>query len=250
MNESNYKIGISVVAPLFNEEGSLKQLYTELIFALEPLKNYEIIFINDGSRDNSKSILDELQIINKEQVKTIHFKNNLGKAMALQAGFDLAAGKIIITLDADLQDDPKEIPRFIQKINDGYDVVSGRKFHRLDSFIKNNTSKIYNYITSLVSGIWLHDHNCGFKAYRASAIKGIKLYSQLHRYIPVLVAVNGFERITEININHRKRIFGETKYGWTRFFWGIIGLLHVIIITNGQAIHLLRKNKFKKYGKH
>lgn len=241
MNKENHKKYLSIIIPALNEAKNLEMLIPEIVSVLknQNINNWEIILVNDGSSDNTIDTANKFSNL----IEAIHFPKHLGKAQALMEGFEKAEGEIIITLDADLQDDPAEIPRFIQKINEGYDLVSGRKFHRLDSFIKNNTSKIYNFITSLISGVWLHDHNCGFKAYKASVVKNLRLFGQLHRYIPVLAAANGFEKITEININHRKRVFGKTKYNWTRFFWGIIGLIHVIAITNGKAVYFIRKMK-------
>ena len=232
---------LSIILPAFNEAKNLEILIPEIISVLknQNINNREIILVNDGSSDDTIDTANRFSNL----IEAIHLPKHLGKAQALMAGFKKAEGEIIITLDADLQDDPAEIPRFIEKINKGYDLVSGRKFHRLDSFLKNNTSKIYNFITSLISGVWLHDHNCGFKAYKAPVVKDLSLFGQLHRYIPVLAAANGFEKITEININHRKRVFGKTKYNWTRFFWGIIGLIHVIIITNEKAVYFIRKMK-------
>jgi len=248
MNKENYKKYLSIIIPAFNEAKNLEILIPEIVSVLKNknINNWEIILTNDGSSDNTINTVNKLGNL----IKAINFPEHLGKAQMLMAGFKKAEGEIIITLDADLQDDPAEIQRFIKKINEGYDLVSGRKFHRLDSLIKNNTSKIYNLATSLISGVWLHDHNCGFKAYKAPVVENLRLFGQLHRYIPVLAAANGFEKITEININHRKRVFGKTKYNWTRFFWGIIGLIHVIIITNGKAVYFIRKIKklFQQYG--
>lgn len=226
---------MSIVIPAYNEAESLKALCDEIVSVFSLLRNkyeYEIIFINDGSSDNTQKVLEK--IINNHTGQNIHgveLKKNLGKATALEVGFSLAKGDVIITMDADLQDDPKEIPKFIKKINDGFDIVSGWKKDRKDSFIKNNTSKIYNFFTSFLSGVWLHDHNCGFKAYKSEAVKELKLYGQLHRYIPVLASASGYEKITEIEVNHRKRSFGTTKYGPNRFFHGFLDLLTVFFIT-------------------
>lgn len=224
---------VSVIIPLFNEEKSIEILYKEIVSVFSYLPNkYEIIFINDGSQDHSQVILERVIANNTENnARIVQFKRNIGKATALNVGFSLAKGDIVITMDADLQDDPKEIPRFIEKINKNYDVVSGWKKDRKDSFIKNNTSKIYNFFTSLFSGVWLHDHNCGFKAYKGEAVKNLELYGQLHRYIPVLISANGYNKVTEIKVNHRKRVFGNTKYGSKRFFHGFLDLLTVFYIT-------------------
>ncbi|HTH93280.1 MAG TPA: glycosyltransferase family 2 protein [Candidatus Paceibacterota bacterium] len=227
---------ISIIIPAYNEAENLRVLVPEIQSTLKEhhLHNTEIIVVDDGSSDNTSEVL-------RGMCTLITFPQNRGKASALQAGFNLARGSIVITMDADLQDDPREIPRFIAKINEGYDLVSGRKFHRLDSFIKNNTSKIYNAFTSFMSGVHLHDHNCGFKSYRADVLKKFTLRNQLHRYIPVLAAANGHHKIAEINVNHRKRAFGETKYNWSRFIWGILGFVDVVIATNGRALFIVRK---------
>ncbi|MDF1498213.1 MAG: glycosyltransferase, partial [Patescibacteria group bacterium] len=162
--------------------------------------------------------------------KGIQFRSNFGKASALKAGFIQSLGKIVITMDADLQDDPKEIPHFLAKIEDGYDLVSGWKKNRKDSFIKNSSSKFFNLVTSLFSKIKLNDFNCGFKAYRREVVKGLDLYGQLHRYIPVIVGNQGY-KIAEIPVHHRKRKFGKSKYGPIRFLNGFLDLLTVMILT-------------------
>jgi len=229
---------ISIVIPAYNEVENLQLLIPEILSVLDAnsIDNREIIIVDDGSTDGTSNILTA-----NTDYQLITFLQNKGKAEALQAGFAQANGDIIITMDADLQDDPKEIPRFIEKIHEGYDLVSGRKFHRLDSTIKNQSSKFYNLFTSVMSGVYLHDHNCGFKAYRAEVLRKIKLSGELHRYIPVLAASQGYERITEIDIHHRKRVHGETKYNWSRFAWGIIGFVDVTIKTNGKALYIIRK---------
>lgn len=228
---------VSVIIPLFNEAGSLEDLFREITSVFTSTQQtYEVIFVNDGSNDESQKILDAIVAKNPSGiVKAIELKRNFGKAVALGVGFSVAKGDIIITMDADLQDDPNEIPRFIEKINEGYDVVSGWKTERKDSFIKNQTSKIYNYFTSLLSGVHIHDHNCGFKAYRSEAIKDLDLYGQLHRYIPVLVSASGYTRIGEIGVHHRKRTFGSTKYGPKRFIHGLLDLLTVFFITKFKS---------------
>lgn len=230
-------VAVSVVIPLFNEAESLQELMCEISLVFSKIQNsYEVIFVNDGSKDNSQEVLDVLASESPNcNVKAIELKRNFGKAIALNAGFSVAKGDIIITMDADLQDDPIEIPCFIEKINEGYDVVSGWKTDRKDSFIKNKTSKIYNFFTSFVSGVKLHDHNCGFKAYRSEAVKDLDLYGQLHRYIPVLVSASGYTRISEIGVHHRKRSFGTTKYGPKRFIHGLLDLLTVFFITKYKS---------------
>lgn len=228
---------VSIIIPLFNEAESLEGLFHEITEIFSSTQQaYEVIFVNDGSQDKSQVVLDAIVAKNPSGiVKAIELKRNFGKAIALSVGFANAKGDIIITMDADLQDDPSEIPRFIEKINEGYDVVSGWKTDRKDSFIKNKTSKIYNFFTSFVSGVKLHDHNCGFKAYWSEAVKDLDLYGQLHRYIPVLASANGYTKITEIGVHHRKRSFGSTKYGPKRFLHGFLDLLTVFFITKFKS---------------
>ena len=199
---------LSFVIPVFNEEKSLKALYQKI---LENIGNqsYEIIFIDDGSTDNSSKILQEI-VNDDNNVQVVEFRTNFGKSASLQTGFDKAQGDIVITLDADLQDDPVEIPRFIEKINEGYDLVAGWKKHRKDSITKTIPSKIFNLVTSLIFRLKLHDYNCGFKAYRKEVIKSINIYGELHRYIPALAKARGY-KICEIPVTHHKRKFGKSK---------------------------------------
>lgn len=233
----NLKLETSIVIPAYNEEKSLRQLLVEIKSVMDSRpEGYEVIFVDDGSKDDSQTVLDVLASENSSgKVKVVELKRNFGKAIALNVGFSIAKGDIIITMDADLQDDPVEIPRFIEKINEGYDVVSGWKTDRKDSFIKNKTSKIYNFFTSFVSGVKLHDHNCGFKAYRSEVVRDINLYGQLHRYIPVLISASGYTRIGEIDVHHRKRSFGTTKYGPKRFIHGLLDLVTVFFITKYKS---------------
>ncbi len=192
---------------------------------------YEILFVNDGSTDETETVLQDLKNKRPECVKVINFQTNCGKTQALKAGFAESQGKIVLTMDADLQDDPIEIPRFIHEIKNGYDLVSGWKHARQDSFIKRISSRVYNITTSTVSGVYLHDHNCGFKAYRKDAIKNLPLSGQLHRFIPMLVHASGFTRITEIKVHHIKRIHGKSKYGLSRFVHGITGLYSAYMLS-------------------
>jgi glycosyltransferase involved in cell wall biosynthesis len=228
---------VSVVIPLVNEAGSIKELYAEIVKTFSEInQEYEVIFVNDGSTDNSQILLEEIALGDIEKrTRVIEFKKNFGKATAFDAGFSIAKGNIVITMDADLQDDPKEIPRFIEKVNEGYDVVSGWKIDRKDSLFKNQTSKVYNFFTSLFTGIWLHDHNCGFKAYRKEALEDLELYGQLHRYMPALIAANGYKAITEISVDHRKRTTGKTKYGPMRFLHGMLDLITVLFVTKYKS---------------
>lgn len=233
-------IKISVVIPVYDEAVNIKFLYEEVVSVLETIeKDFEIIFINDGSRDASQQEIESLFAKDPKHVRGVQFRNNFGKAAALHAGFQLAKGEIIATLDGDLQDDPHELPKFLEKINEGYDLVSGWKKHRKDSFIKNNTSKIFNLAAGFISKVKLHDFNCGFKMYRADVAKSLNLYGELHRYIPVIVAAQGY-RVIEVSIEHRKRKFGKSKYGPMRFFHGFFDLLTVLFITRFRTrpLHL------------
>lgn len=229
-NNQNQK-EISIVIPAYNEAGSLSLLCVEILAVMKNITDkYEIIIINDGSNDGTQKAIENLFQDNKDIIKGIQFRSNFGKASALKAGFSEARGKVIFTMDADLQDDPKEIPNFITKINEGYDLVSGWKQNRKDSFIKNNSSKFFNFITSIFSKIKLHDFNCGFKAYKSEVAKSLDLYGQLHRYIPVIVGNQGY-KIAEIPIHHRKRKYGKSKYGPVRFLNGFLDLLTVMVLT-------------------
>lgn len=219
---------LSFVIPVYNEENTLKELHAKILENIGN-KSYEIIFINDGSTDNSYSVLKEIAESDKD-VKIINFRTNFGKSAALQAGFNKAEGDIVITMDADLQDDPAEIPRFIQKINEGYDLVAGWKKHRKDPILKKIPSRIFNTATSFIFKLKLHDYNCGFKAYRKEAVKSIDIYGELHRYIPALVKAKGF-KICEITVRHHRRRYGKSKYGMERFVRGFLDLLTVMMIT-------------------
>ena len=220
---------LSIIIPLFNEEESLpilhKQITESVSLAIESglIADYEIWLINDGSNDRSDEVIKEL-IEADDRVGMISFRKNFGKAAALQAGFRRCKGDFIITMDADLQDDPAEIPKMLEKLNEGYDLVSGWKKNRKDSFEKRLPSKFFNKVTSVLSGVKLHDFNCGFKAYDRAVIDSIDLYGELHRYIPVLAHRKGF-RITEIPVTHHKREFGKSKYGFERYLRGLFDSL-------------------------
>ncbi|MGQ9629863.1 MAG: glycosyltransferase family 2 protein [bacterium] len=221
---------ISVVVPLLNEEGSLEQLHAGLVDALEGLgRDYEIVFVDDGSTDSSPKILEDLRAEDRN-VRVIQFRRNFGKSAALSAGFQHSRGRVIITMDADLQDDPKEIPNFLEKIDEGYDIVSGWKFQRQDPLSKRLPSRFFNSFVSAFSGVRLHDFNCGFKAYRREVVENIHIYGELHRYIPVLAHWKGF-RVGEIKVRHHKRRYGRSKYGLVRFLRGGLDFLTVILIT-------------------
>lgn len=216
---------ISLVIPVYNEEGSLLELYERIkkniqdCIQKELISEYEIWFISDGCTDGSENIVKEIK--GKDpKVYLLVFRRNFGKARALQAGFRHANGDIVITMDADLQDDPAEIENFINKIDEGYDLVSGWKYNRLDPLEKRLPSKLFNKVTSTMSGVKLHDFNCGFKAYRKEVVKSIDVYGEMHRYIPVLANRKGF-RITEIKVHHHKREHGKSKYGFERYLRGL-----------------------------
>jgi len=222
---------ISIIVPAYNEAQSLQPLTKEIMTVMKHINDeYEIILVNDGSTDRSQVVIDQLGQQFPRYVRGLTFRRNFGKAAALAAGFDSAKGEIIITLDGDLQDDPREIPRFIEKIKSGYDLVSGWKQHRQDPLIKNISSRLFNFVTGKIFEAKLHDFNCGFKAYRAETVKELALYGELHRFIPVLLAARGY-KIGEIPVNHRRRQFGKSKYGSIRFINGFFDLLTVLFIT-------------------
>jgi glycosyltransferase involved in cell wall biosynthesis len=233
------KEAISAVIPLYNEQDSLEPLYLELTEVLEGIGcPYEILFVNDGSTDLSVQVLAKL-CEQDDRVKVLHLRRNFGKAAALSEGFNAAEGSVIITLDADLQDDPREIPRMLDKLSEGYDMVSGWKFQRLDPVSKTLPSKLFNKVAAVTTGLDLHDFNCGFKAYRREVLDHVKIYGELHRYIPALAHGNGFS-VAEIKVRHRARQFGRSKYGVARFTRGLLDLLTVLFITRytKKPLHL------------
>ena len=228
---------ISVIIPVFNEQESIKELYMQISAALKNQKKYEIIFINDGSSDKSEKAIIDLSNEDK-RVKLISFYRNFGKSAALSEGFKYASGEIIITMDADLQDDPNEIPNLINKLDEGYDLVSGWKQKRYDPWTKTFPSKIFNFVTRVLTGVKIHDFNCGLKAYRSSVIKSIEVFGGRHRYIPALAGQMNFS-VSEIVVNHRPRIYGETKYGGSRIFHGFFDLLTILFLNKytQQPLH-------------
>ena len=225
------KKNISIVIPIYNEELSIKPLYLELKQVLfENFNKYEIIFINDGSTDDSVKIIKK-EILNDDlNVILIDLNRNYGKSDALNEGFKLAKYDYIVTLDADLQDDPKEIEKLIRTLNDGWDCVSGWKKNRKDPISKTIPSFFFNKFVNFFSGLKLHDLNCGIKAYKKDAIKTLNIYGGLHRYIPLLLVNNGY-KVTECIVNHRPRIHGKTKYGKSRFFHGIFDFLTISFLN-------------------
>ncbi|MBC7319480.1 glycosyltransferase family 2 protein [bacterium] len=221
---------VSFVIPLKNEVETIEALYRGIVENTAPLGlSFEIIFIDDGSTDGSFDVIKRLSR-EDNRVKGIRFRRNFGKSSALSAGFKLAKGNIVITMDADLQDDPVEIPRFIEMINKGYDVVSGWKKIRHDPPSKTLPSRVFNKLTSWATGVDIHDFNCGFKAYRNEVVKSLDIYGELHRYIPALAHSKGFT-VGEIIVTHHPRKFGASKYGWERLFKGFLDLFTVVFLT-------------------
>lgn len=221
---------ISIVVPLLNEEGNLALLHQKLTTILKSFTTpYEIIFVNDGSTDDSPLILERL-FQRDPHVQVIHFQQNFGKTAALVAGFRHSCGDIIITLDADLQDDPAEIPAMLDKLRQGYDLVAAWRFRRQDPIDKTWPSKIFNEVVAAVSGVELHDFNCGFKAYRRIVTEQIPLYSDFHRFVPVLAAGKGF-RIAEVKVQHHPRYAGVSKYGAGRAIRGFLDFITVLFLT-------------------
>jgi glycosyltransferase involved in cell wall biosynthesis len=225
-------VAISVVVPVYNERESLQLLYDALTTELEKVgTSYEIIFVDDGSNDGSFETIAKLHA-DDSHVHAIRFRRNFGKTPALVAGFQRARGDVIFTMDADLQDDPTEIPRFLEKLDEGYDLVSGWKYPRHDPITKTLPSFIFNRVlVSTTTGVKLHDMNCGFKAYRREIIEDIKLYGELHRFIPVLAQQRGFH-VTEVKVHHHERKFGKSKYGFGRFLRGFLDLLMVLFLMS------------------
>ena len=229
---------ISVIIPVFNEIGSLPELMDQLRKVLHIYKKWEILFVDDGSTDGSTEFLNDLSR-KDENVTLIQFHRNYGKSAALAEGFKRAKGEYLITMDADLQDDPAEIPNLMKKLEEGFDLVSGWKKERKDPISKRFPSKIFNYVTRIMTGVKIHDFNCGLKIYRKAVIKTLDLYGGRHRYIPALAGHNKF-RISEIQVNHRPRIHGVTKYGGSRLFHGFFDLISIIFMNRytQQPLHL------------
>lgn len=223
------KADLSVIIPVLDERGSLAELYQQLTAVLSHVgREYEIIFVDDGSSDGSVELCRSF-VHSDIRVTLIELRRNFGKATALQAGFQVAKGAIIITMDADLQDQPAEIPRFLEALEDGIDLVSGWKRDRQDPLTKTVPSKFFNFVTSILTGIKLRDFNCGFKAYRREVVESLDLYGELHRYIPVLAYASGF-RTVEIPVNHQPRSYGKSKYRFERFIRGAFDLITVLFL--------------------
>lgn len=231
---------LTTVIPVYNEAESLQQLYDELC-AVADSEHYalDVVFVDDGSSDGSWDVIERLAA-SDHRVRGIRFRRNFGKAAALSAGFEAARGDLIVTLDADLQDDPKEIPRFLEAMDNQLDVVSGWKKVRHDPWHKVFPSRVFNGLVGWLTGVKLHDHNCGFKCYRREIFDEVRLYGELHRFVPVLAAARGW-RVGEIAVDHRARQFGTSKYGFRRFVKGFLDLLTVYFLTgfHQRPQHLL-----------
>ena len=217
---------ISVVVPVHDEERSVALLFEELAAALDPLERpWEVVFVDDGSADGTFGALTRLHA-GHDEVRVVRLRRNFGKAAALQAGFEEAQGDILVTIDGDLQDDPTEIPRLLAKLEEGFDLVSGWKAKRRDPLSRRIPSRIFNRVTGRLSGLRLHDLNCGLKAYRVEVLRGLRIYGELHRFIPVLAHYRGF-RVAELPVNHRPREHGRSRYGVERYVRGFLDLLTV-----------------------
>jgi dolichol-phosphate mannosyltransferase len=217
---------ISVVVPVHNEERSIALLYDELRSALEPVgREWEAIFVDDGSTDGSFAALTRLHA-SAPNVRVVRLRRNFGKSAALAAGFAQARGEVVVTIDGDLQDDPAEIPKLLAKLDEGFDLVSGWKTRRRDSWARRFLSRGFNAMTGWMTGVRLHDVNCGLKAYRAEVVRGLRIYGELHRFIPVLAHHRGY-RIAELPVNHRPREHGRSRYGIERYARGFLDLLGV-----------------------
>jgi len=232
------KVDISFVIPAKNEQRNVSLLYEQITNIQKSVKKtYEIIFVDDGSTDNTHNELKKLQ--NKDKrVKLVKHRSNWGKSKALQSGFDVSKGDIVITMDADLQDNPKKVPNFIKKIESGYDLVNGWKKKRKDSFSITIPSKIGNFLISKLTGLEIHDLNCGFKAYKRKTLKHLNIYGELYRFIPILLHQKGF-KITEIPVPHRRRKYGKSKYKHTKALKILIDLITVLFLSgySSQPAH-------------
>jgi glycosyltransferase involved in cell wall biosynthesis len=227
----NYLVDISIVVPLFNEEESLMELHQWIQMVMQKHQfRYEVIFVDDGSKDTSWTVVEKLSAIDS-CVKGIKFQRNYGKSAALQKGFESVKGRVVITMDADLQDSPDEIPELYRMIvEDDYDVVSGWKRRRHDPLSKTIPTKLYNWAARKLTGIYLHDFNCGLKAYKHEVVKSIEVYGDMHRYIPPLAKFAGFNKIGEKVVEHQARKYGTTKFGLNRFVNGPLDLLSVVFM--------------------
>ncbi len=233
MVQESYGKDISIIFSIYNEEESLRELVSRTEKVMKDNRySYELIMVDDGSRDGSWETIRELSA-RDGNIRGISFRRNYGKSAALYCGFRAATGRVVVTMDADLQDSPEEIPEMYRMITeDGYDIVSGWKQHRQDNRItKNLPSKLYNATARMITGIRLHDMNCGLKAYRNEVVKNIEVYGEMHRYIPYLAKNAGFDRITEKPVHHRKRKYGKSKFGMERFVNGFLDLLSLWFLS-------------------
>ncbi|MET1010225.1 MAG: glycosyltransferase family 2 protein, partial [Gaiellaceae bacterium] len=217
---------ISVVVPVHDEDRSVELLYDELASALDPLgRPWEAVYVDDGSTDGSFAALTRLHD-RAPNVRVVRLRRNFGKSAALAAGFRHAEGSVVVTIDADLQDDPAEIPRLLAKLDEGFDLVSGWKAQRRDPWPRRLVSKVFNFVVGRASGLKLHDMNCGLKAYRAEVVRSLRIYGELHRFLPVLAHDRGF-RVAELPVNHRPREHGRSRYGVERYMRGFLDFLTV-----------------------
>lgn len=232
--EATPAIDLTIVVPVKDEQKSVRILFDKLAEQIGQLgKSFEVIFIDDGSVDNTFEELKKLRLEHLGVVRIIQFRRNFSKTPALVAGFSRSRGQIIFTMDGDLQDDPEEIPRYLAKLDEGYDLVTGWKFPRLDPISKTFPSRIFNWMVSTMTGVHLHDINNGFKAYRRELVEDphLKLYGEFHRFVPVMAHWRGF-KVAEIKVRHHPRKFGASKYGFRRFARGLIDLLNVLFLTS------------------
>ena len=230
---------LSIIVPLFDEEESLRELHEKITAVMARLrKPYEVIFVDDGSEDRSFQVLTELHAKDKK-LKVIRFRRRFGKSAALSVGFHEARGQYVITMDADLQVDPEEIPGLLEALDDRHDMISGWKKKRHDPISKTIPSRFFNFVTRILTGIPIHDFNCGLKAYRRDVVKEVSVYGELHRYIPVLAHNAGY-RVGEKVVQHHPRKFGHTKFGVSRFFRGFLDLLTILFTTRyiRRPLHL------------
>ena len=226
---------LSVVVPVLEEAESLPELADQIRTACDETGySFEVLFVDDGSRDRSWNVIQEIHE-DDPRFGGIRFRRNYGKSAALDIGFERALGNFVVTMDADLQDDPAEIPRLIGRLEEGYDLVSGWKKERRDPLSKRAPSKFFNLVTRGISGIDLHDFNCGLKAYRRDVVKSVHVYGELHRYIPLLAKWEGYGRISELVVKHRPRQYGATKFGLDRFIKGFLDLISVVFLTRFAA---------------
>ncbi|WP_237607455.1 glycosyltransferase family 2 protein [Roseimaritima sediminicola] len=231
---------VSVVVPLLDEQETIRTLVAQVTAVLRQIGHTaDIILVDDGSSDDSWQVIEKLAA-EFDTVRGIRFRRNFGKAAALAAGFEAARGEIVITMDADLQDDPQEIPRFLEALDSGYDVVSGWKKVRHDPWHKVGPSRVFNYLVGRLTGVRIHDHNCGFKAYRREIFDQVKLYGEMHRFVPVLADARGW-RVTEITVLHHPRKHGKSKYGVGRIVKGFLDLLTIYFLTRfaQRPLHLI-----------